>query len=55
MSVYVCMYMYCYTQKGLKCNKDYNKNEYIRFRVQNPFLKKNFIGYAQSQMNGNPK
>ena len=23
MSVYVCMYMYCYTQKGFLCNKDY--------------------------------
>ena len=25
MSVYVCMYMYCYTQKGFICNKDYYK------------------------------
>ena len=23
MSVYVCMYMYWYTQKGFICNKDY--------------------------------
>ena len=23
MSVYICMYMYCYTQKGFICNKDY--------------------------------
>ena len=23
MLVYVCMFMYCYTQKGFICNKDY--------------------------------
>ena len=23
MAVYVCMYMYCYTQKGFMYNKDY--------------------------------
>jgi ABC-type methionine transport system permease subunit len=26
MSVYVCMYLYCYTQKGFICNKDYYIN-----------------------------